>query len=342
VALALLLGAVLVALVFVQVDVRGGFALRPRFPIGAFGGRLAVHARWIAPFCLAAAALPALRALVWRAVVPAPPPALRDVYHATAMGALVHNAVPGKLGPVAASWILARFSRRAFTPLLASQLLAKLVEMGAVVLLGGAAAVALRPGGGVARVVAAGAALFLALASGAAAAAIAAPGASARLARRLPRAAATLAALGRGLTGVGDPRRLLAAAALALPIAALLSLAYALPLAAAGGRPSLPGAAVLVAVLTFGQLTPGLPIGTGVYWSLASWVARELGAPPADAAAVAVLTHAAMVGTNLAVGAVSAAARRGVLPELLRRRRDVERLVDEAAPLADASPRAPT
>ncbi|HET8541730.1 MAG TPA: UPF0104 family protein, partial [Anaeromyxobacter sp.] len=125
----------------------------------------------------------------------------------------------------------------------------------------------------------------------------------------------------------------------ALPTLAAAA-AYGLPLRAVGVEGSAAGGAVLLAVLTFGQLTPGLPVGTGVYWSLAAWTARTLGAAPADAAAVAVLSHAAMVGANLAVGAASAAARRGALRELLRRRREVERLAE--SPPADASPRAPT
>jgi hypothetical protein len=117
---------------------------------------------------------------------------------------------------------------------------------------------------------------------------------------------------GRLRGGEGDPGRLAAAMALALLPALAVSTAYALP---------------------------GLPIGTGVYWSLAAWAARELGAPPADAAAMAVLSHAAMVGTNLLVGGASALLRRGALSELVRRRREVERL---ARTPRNASPRAPT
>ena len=93
---------------------------------------------------------------------------------------------------------------------------------------------------------------------------------------------------------------------------------------------------MLVAVLTFGQLTPGLPVGTGVYWGLASWAARHLGAAPDEAAALAVLTHAAMVVAGLGVGAISALVRRSALRELLRRRRDVARFAEEAR----ATPRA--
>lgn len=343
VAAGLVVGGALVALVFVDVEVRGGLALRPRFDAAALGGRLHAHARWLAPFALAAATLPALRALVWTRVLPRPPPRFADAYHATALGALVHNAIPGKLGPVAAAWILSRTAQRPFTPALASQLVAKLLEMGAVVALGAAAALASPPAGALGRVVTAGGALFVAFASGAAALALAAPRASARLARRFPRAGGALGALGEGIAGAGSRPRLAAAVGLAFLPALVVSAAYALPLRAAGAEVGPGGGAVVVAVLTFGQLTPGLPIGTGVYWSLAAWAGRELGAPPADAAAMAVLTHAAMVGANLAVGGVSALVRRSALGELVRRRREVARLAtrgDVTPP--NAPPRAPT
>jgi hypothetical protein len=341
-----LVGAALVALVFVRVGWDGGLVARPRFDVGAFARGLPAHAGWVVPFALLAACLPALRALVWRAVVPPPPPRAVDAYHATALGALVHNTVPGKLGPVAAAWVLARSGRRppaagarGFTALFSSQLVAKLLEMGAVVALGAVAA-SLRPAAGVGRVVVLGGAAFVALASAAAVTALGAPRAAARLARRAPRAGAALAALGDGLAGAGRPRRLAAAAGLAVLPPLVAAAAYGLPLRAVGVEGSVAGGAILLAVLTFGQLTPGLPVGTGVYWSLAAWASRALGAGPADAAAIAVLTHAAMVAASLAVGAASAVARRGALRELLRRRREVGGLAE--GPPADASPRAPT
>jgi glycosyltransferase 2 family protein len=342
IAAAAALGAALVALVFVRVDLRGGLAVHARFDLGLLRERLPAHARWLAPFALLAALLPALRALVWRAVLPRPPARLADAYHATALGALVHNTIPGKLGPVAAAWILARAARRPFTPALASQLVAKLLEMGAVVTLGAIGALASPPSGDLGRVVTGGAALFLAFAAVAAGVGAGAPGAAARVGRRFPRAGAVLAALGEGVRGAGSPVRLAAAVALAFLPALAVSTAYTLPLRACGVEAGLGGGAMLVAVLTFGQLTPGLPIGTGVYWSLAAWAARTLGAAPADAAAVAVLSHGAMVAASLLVGGVSALVRRSALGDLLRRRREVERLAARAAAPGGTSPRAPT
>ncbi|HET8541183.1 MAG TPA: lysylphosphatidylglycerol synthase domain-containing protein, partial [Anaeromyxobacter sp.] len=208
-----LAGAALVSLVFVRVGWDGGPVVRPRFELAAFAGSISDHAGWVVPFAALAACLPALRALVWRAVLPPPAPRTADAYHATALGALVHNTIPGKLGPVAAAWVLARAARRPFAPALSSQLVAKLLEMGDVVVLGAvAASVRSTPGAG--RVVVLGAAAFVVLASVAAVTALGAPRVSARLAHRAPRVGAALASLGAGLAGAGRPRRLAAAAAL--------------------------------------------------------------------------------------------------------------------------------
>jgi len=315
------LGALLVlSVVFFHVGWDGGPTLRPRFALHAFLARLPAHLHWLGPFVALAATLPALRALVWRALVPRPSPRFSDAYHATALGALVHNSVPGKLGPLAAAWVLARSTGRPFAPALSSQLVSKLLELGAIVALGAIAAALQGPAAPIARVVAAGAALFAVLAAAAAALALGAPRAAVRLARRLPRAGAALAALGEGILGAGSPGRLAASAALATLPALGAACAYALPLAALGVPGSGAGGALLVSVIAFGQLTPGLPIGTGVYWSLAAWAARQLGASAEDAAALAILTHAGMVGSGLAVGAASALARRALVADLFRRR----------------------
>ncbi len=315
------LGALLVlSVVFFQVGWRGGPTFAPRFGLHEFIARIPTHLHWLGPFVALAALLPALRALVWRTLLPRPPPSYQDAYHATALGALVHNAVPGKLGPLAAAWVLARTAGRPFAPALSSQLVSKLLELGAIVSLGAIAAAVRGPEVSVARVVGAGAALFAVLASAAAALAVGAPRAAARIARRLPRAGAALAALGEGIAGAGSLGRLAAAVGLATLPALGAACAYALPLRAVGVGESAAAGALLVSVIAFGQLTPGLPIGTGVYWSLAAWAARQLGATAEDAAALAILTHAGMVGAGLAVGGASALARRSVLAALFRRR----------------------
>jgi hypothetical protein len=280
---------------------------------------------------------------VWRNLLPTPAPRYADAYHATALGALVHNTVPGKLGPLAAAWVLARLARRPFTPAFSSQLVAKLLELGALVALGALAAAASGASAPIARVVVAGAAVFALFAAIAGALALAAPRAAARLARRFPRAGAALASVGEGIVGAGSTRPLAAAVALASLPAVGAAVAYGFPLRAVGVGESAAGGALLVAVIAFGQLTPGLPIGAGVYWSLAAWAARQLGASAEDAAALAILTHAGMVATSLAVGGASALVRRAAVADLFRRRSEVERLAASMRP-GDAAPhtRTPT
>jgi hypothetical protein len=339
---ALALGGLLVALVFFEVGWRGHPTFTPRFALGGFLAAFPSNLPWLAPFVAVAAVQPVLRALVWREVLPPPPPRFADTYHATALGVLVHNGVPGKLGPLAAAWVLARTSAPPFAVAFSSQLVAKLLELGFIVALGAAAAALRGSGAAIGRVVVAGAALFAVLASAAAVLALAAPRASTALARRLPRAGAALAALGAGILGAGSFRRLAAALAVAALPAVAAAAAYAFPLRALGVPEPATAGALLVSVIAFGQLTPGLPIGAGVYWSLASWAARELGAGAQEAAALAILTHAGTVGTNLLVGAVSALVRRSQVAELFRRRREVESLGVPAGGETAPRTRAPT
>jgi glycosyltransferase 2 family protein len=335
---ALALGALLVVLVFFSPGWRGGPTLTPRFELRQFLERLPAHLGWLLPFVALLLPLPVARALVWRVVLPHPPPRYADAYHATALGAFVHNVVPGKLGPLAAAWVLARMARRPFAPAFSAQLVAKLLELGAIVALGSLAAASRASGAAVGRAVLAGAALFAALSAAALVLGAGAPRAAARIARRWPRAGDALAALGEGVAGAGTARRLASAVAVAALPALLAAAAYGVPLRAFGVAESVAGGALLLAVIAFGQFTPGLPIGAGVYWSLAAWAARELGAGAADAAALAILTHAGTVGVNLVVGGASAVVRRADVAELFRRRREVERLAGREGPGA----RAPT
>jgi hypothetical protein len=319
VAAALLLGGALVLLVFAEPGWDGGPTLSLRFDARRFFYALRESRSWAPAFVAVAALQPALRALVWWALLP-PRRRLADAYHATALGALVHNALPGKLGPLAAAWVLARSTRTALAPALSTQLLAKLLELGVVVALGAVASA--RAGPPVLRgVVATGAALFALLAAAAAILALGARRAAARLARRVPRLAAALAGLGRGLTGAERSGRLAPALALAALPALASAACYAMALHGAGVPGSLAAGPLLVAVITFGQLTPGLPVGAAVTWTLAAWGARQLGASAETAAALALVCDAGMIAASLAVGAVSAAVRRADVRELLQRRR---------------------
>lgn len=321
-AAALLVGGALLLLLFVRPGWDGGPTFTLRVDPGRFLARLRASLAWAGPFAALAATLPALRALVWWALLPPPPGRLADAYHATALGALVHNALPGKLGPLAAAWVLARTARRPLAPALSSQLVAKLLELGVVVAAAAAAALLGGAPAALGAVVASGAALFAGLAALAAVLGAGAPRLAARLRRRLPRAGAALAALGEGLAGAGRSGRLGPAVALAVLPATASAVAWSLPLHAAGVPASHLAGPLLVAVITFGQLTPGLPVGAAVTWTLAAWGARALGASAEDAAALAVVGDAGMIAASLAVGLVSAVVRRGDVRALWRGRRD--------------------
>jgi hypothetical protein len=316
-AAALLAAAALVLLLVARPGWDGGPTLTLRLDLGRFAARLREGCSWLGPFAAVAATQPLLRALVWWVLLP-PPARLADAYHATAVGALVHNAVPGKLGPLAAAWVLARAAHRPVAPALSTQLLAKLLELGVVVLLGAGAAVRATSPPALRSVVATGAALFFLLAGTAAGLGLGAPHLAARLARRLPRAGATLAGLGGGLAAAGHLGRLARALVLAaLPALASVA-AWAIPLHAAGLGGAVARAPLLVAVITFGQLTPGLPVGAAVTWTLAAWAARQLGAGAEEAAALAVLGDVGMIAASIGVGALSALARRDVLRAAFR------------------------
>jgi glycosyltransferase 2 family protein len=181
-----------------------------------------------------------------------------------------------------------------------------------------------------------GALLFGLLAVAVVVAARHAPGLGARVGRRLSRVGAFVEALGSGLGAASDPRRLLLAGAAGFGPALTSALAYGLALRSFGVGAGLVGGAVILGVVTLGQFTPGLPVGTGVYWFLCSWAARQLGAAADDAAALAALSHASTVAAHLVVGASSALFRRRDLAALLRERRAGAAARREAEAIADA------
>jgi hypothetical protein len=139
--------------------------------------------------------------------------------------------------------------------------------------------------------------------------------------QRWPRVVHLLEAVTAGVRGAGSLRRLALGLLAAFGPVAAAGLAYGLALAHAGAPSGVLGGWLLLGALTLGQFTPGLPVGAGVYLFVCSWAARTLGASDAAAAAVAVLSHAGAVIANLAVGSVSAVRYRGELREVLRWRR---------------------
>jgi hypothetical protein len=321
------LGLLLVLLTFYKPRLDGGLRLVPRFDLGDWLRDLPSHLGWVIPYVVLTATLPALRALVWKLLLPAPPPRFRDVYHSVALGGLVHNALPGKMGPLASAWLLGRWASKPFGVMLATLLLAKLLELGAVVTLTGlsAASSASLERGTLPRILGSGVAVFLVLAVAAVGLRRLAPRWGMRIAHRLPRLGRLLETLGSGLGTMGSRRTVGIGGLAALAPALVSAIAYGVGLHRFGVPGGWLGGGLLLGIITFGQLTPGLPVAMGVYYFLCSWGARQLGAAPDQAAALAVLSHLATVATHLCVGLASAVLHRGALKDVLRLRRQVSR-----------------
>jgi glycosyltransferase 2 family protein len=295
-----------------------GFALLPRFDLGGWVTDLPSHASWLVPFCALSALLPALRAHMWGFTAPPPVPTLRVRYHALAIGALVHNTLPARLGLLVTAWFAARRVGRSVVELLASLLVAKLLEVTALVT---AIAIAAPFVGGnpLGRTALAGFVLVACLAALLLVLAQVAPRLAARLraSGKARRFRELLEAVGVGVRGVGSLRRLVRGLVAAHGPVAAAGLAYGTALAFVGADAGLAGGWLLLGAITLGQFTPGLPVGTGVYLLACTWASRALGATEAQAAAIAVLSHGATVLVNLTVGLVSAIIHRRALREFL-------------------------
>lgn len=316
-----------------------GWQLIPRFDFQRWLADLPGHLAWWLPFLILSAALPFLRSLVWGFTAPAPAPPLSARYHGFAIGALVHNTMPAKMGLLVTAWFAGRRVKRPVVEMLASLLVSKLLELGALVLsiallvpfvrTGPAGAHA--GGGGIGRTALFGFALVGALGALLLLLSRLAPRLAAwlRARQRAPRVATFLDAVNGGVRGVGSLRRL--GLGIVTGFAPILAggLAYGLALHHVGASAGIAGGWLLLGALTLGQFTPGLPVGTGVFLLVCSWAARSLGADDASAATIALLGHTGSILANLVVGSVSAVIHRQELREFLRLRR---RSAQAAAP----------
>lgn len=327
-ALKILLGIVgvvasiaLIGTAFFQVRLVGGFQLTPRFDFAKFLRQLPGHVQWLLPFLVLSASMVPLRAAQWQTTLVKPVP-YRERYHLVAIGAFVHNAVPGKLGDVFRSFLLARTQRLPFVQSLGSVAVCKLLEFGALMLLVSASFL-----GPFAREVgrfesplrlalAACVALLLLVV---ALSRFAGPLAR-RLDRcgRLPKLVGFLRDVEVGLAAARSLPGLLRALLLSIPPVLAPAIAYGIALHRLGVRGGLFAGAVVLGAIAIGQATPGIPAGMGIYYFVTSWTARNLGASAEDAAAFAALTHLGTVASQVALGALSLMARRLRLTELRR------------------------
>jgi hypothetical protein len=109
-----------------------------------------------------------------------------------------------------------------------------------------------------------------------------------------------------GLSALGSRRRLVEASLSTLAIPATLAATYGAALYAFGldGLPT-GTTLVLVAAILFAIAIPSAPSSVGVFHAAVTWTLTALGAPPARAAAFALVTHAIGVVTFIGLGAIA-------------------------------------
>ncbi|NVJ00518.1 flippase-like domain-containing protein [Myxococcus sp. AM009] len=305
----LVLSVVLLSTAFFKWNLGGaGPLLQPRFPLGDFVRDLPGHLVWLVPFMLLQASLIPLRAVQWQRTLRRPVP-FKERYHLVAIGAFVHNALPGKLGEIMRSFLLSRTQRIPFLRCLGTVGVCKLMEFAALMLLvtlsllgpfgqtlsrfQGELKVAVSLCVGLVALV-----VLLAHWSGPLAFAL-------HKRHKLPRVEGFLHHVSEGL---GTARSFTGMAKVFVfsvgPVLAS-ALAYGLALQGIGISGGLFAGAVVLGAISLGQSLPGVPAGMGIYYFVTSWAARSLGASPEDAAAFSTLTHLGTVISQVAVGAVS-------------------------------------
>ncbi|MCY1021525.1 lysylphosphatidylglycerol synthase transmembrane domain-containing protein [Pyxidicoccus sp. MSG2] len=290
-----------------------GPLLQPRFPLGEFVRALPGHLVWLVPFLLLQASVIPLRAVQWQSTLRRPVP-LKERYHLVAIGAFVHNALPGKLGDIMRSFLLSRTQRIPFLRCLGSVGVCKLMEFAALMLL--VSASLLGPFGGTLARFHTELEVAVYLCIGLVALVVllahwAAPLAHAMHRRhKLPRVESFLHHLSDGL---GTARSFTGMARVFVfsvgPVLAS-ALAYGMALHGIGISGGLFAGAVVLGAISLGQSLPGVPAGMGLYYFVTSWAARSLGATAEDAAAFSTLTHLGTVISQVAVGAWSVHVRK--------------------------------
>jgi hypothetical protein len=321
-----LVSATLIALVFLRVETRP-LRLVARFSLSAWFGELPSHLPWVVPFVLLTLTLAPLRAALWGATLPRPVPRYGSRLLAIALGGLVHNVLPGRLGLLGSAYVLGRRAERPVPEAFAALLLMKLLELAALVTTTAITLAVLHTrgvaGAGLRQLVGAGMAVVVISAAAILATARWAPRAqvlASSVHAWVRRLGLMLAQVAAGLTAVGTPARLAVGFLVAFGPVAASALAYGLALGALDARTGVLGGGLLLGAITLAQFTPGLPIGAGVHYVVAAWAARELGVTEPHAVALAALTHASTVVAHLAFGVTAALARRRELSALLPRR----------------------
>ncbi|MCE9668129.1 flippase-like domain-containing protein [Myxococcus stipitatus] len=308
------LSGVLLSTAFFRWNLRApGPLLEPRFPLGAFVRELPGHLKWLLPFVLLQASIIPLRAVQWQGTLRRRVP-FKERYHLVAIGAFVHNVLPGKLGDILRSFLLSRTERIPFLRCLGTVAVCKLMEFAALMLL--VSASLLGPFGATLSRFEGQLKVAVSLCVGLVALVVLLAHWSTPLAdalhrrHRLPRLEGLLHHVSDGLGTARSTRGLARVFFFSTGPVLASALAYGLALHGIGISGGLAAGAVVLGAISLGQALPGVPAGMGLYYFVTSWAARGLGASPEDAAAFATLTHLGTVLSQAGVGAISVHVRK--------------------------------
>lgn len=314
VAFGLIFTAVLGSTAFFEWNLKGdGPLLTGRFPAAVFVDALWKNLPWLVLFTLLSSAMLPLRAIQWQRTLETKVP-LRERWHFVNIGALVQNLLPGNLGDVTRSFLLARTQRLPVVVGLGSVAVCKLLELATLVIL---AAIALSlpywshmPA--LSNALGTAAWVFVALITLVVLLARYATPLAAKLERkkRLPKLQVLLGHVDAGLGTARSLKGMLIALIFSFPPNLAAALAYGIGLRMMGVEHGLAAGALVLALIALGKGAPGIAPGPGMYFLVVSWAAREFGASPEDAAAYALLTNIATGVSHWIPGLVSVVVRR--------------------------------
>ncbi len=300
---------VLIATAFFHIDLSGtGQMFTPRFKFFEFLSSIPSHLVWLLPFCLLSALIIPARALQWQATLPMKVP-FKERYHLVAIGAFVHNVIPGKFGDIFRAFLMGRTQKIPVVQSLGSVAVCKLMEFAALMLLvtlsflGPFADTMKNFSGGLRIAIGTCVALFAVVVLMARYATTLAH----KLERknRFHKVQRFLHNIGEGFGAARSAKLLGLTLLLSIPPVLFPALGYGFALQTMGIPGGVFAGAVVLGAIALGQATPGIPAGTGIYYFVTSWAARSLGASGEEAAAFAALTHLGTIVTMISVGAVS-------------------------------------
>jgi glycosyltransferase 2 family protein len=335
----LVVSIALIVAVFYRWDLSGkGPLLTSRFNFGQFIQKIPEHGHWLWGFVLLTAMIIPFRAVQWQATLQKQVP-YRERYHFVAIGAFVHNLIPGKFGDIFRAFLVARTQKFPFVQALGSVAVCKLLEFSALMLLVGVSL--LGPFAQTLSRFASGVRFAFGLCITMVIVVLLLAHYSGRLAQglksrnRLPKLQSFFWNVEAGLGTARSVRGMARAFALSIPPVLAPALAYGFALRGINVHGGIFAGAVVLAAISLGQATPGIPAGTGIYYYVTSWTARNLGATPEDAAAYAVLTHLGTITTQIAIGAISVAIRKIRIKDL---KREARQAADAASHVGEAAP----